>query len=796
MDEPPATGGVRRRIEVRGVVQGVGFRPFVYRVARRCDIHGRVLNSSDGVVIEAEGSDTGLDTFLSILRTELPPLARIDHLAVSDQAPRGDTDFAIDQSVNVPGHFGLVPPDVATCAECESDFTSQDNRRFGYPFTNCTNCGPRYTIIRDVPYDRPNTTMAEFPMCARCREEYEDPLNRRFHAEPNACPDCGPSLALLSADELGSGVGASALPPGFRAASSAILDRARHLLREGRILAIKGLGGFHLVCDATNERAVSLLRERKRRSGKAFAIMVRTPEIAERICVPTDADRALLQGTRRPIVLLPRREPSGIAVGSTVATGVAPGNARLGVMLPYTPLHRLLFDESLEALVMTSGNMSEEPIVSRNEDAWPRLHALADYFLLHNRGIRTRVDDSVFQTFEGRDYPVRRSRGYAPDPISLATPLATPLAMPLAEVLACGGELKNTLCLTKDRYAILSQHIGDLENVETMDFFRETLQHLKRFFRVSPAAVAHDLHPNYLSTRFALRESGLPPIGVQHHHAHIASCMADNGIEGRVIGVALDGTGYGTDGMIWGGEFLVCDFLGFKRCGHLRYVPLAGGDSAVRQPWRSALAYLREAFGERASSLPVPIFRDIPPKRIRVVDTMIARGIQTIGTSSCGRLFDAVSSLLGIRHDTTYEGQAAMELEMAAAGMNTPASGLYPFAIHDGDPFQIDLRHTIEAIVHDVVSGISTGEISARFHLTMARVIVASCDRLRAAHGLTRVCLSGGTFQNLRLLGHTVTCLRESGFEVFIHHRVPPNDGGLALGQAVIASCMLQSEAL
>ena len=375
---------------------------------------------------------------------------------------------------------------------------------------------------------------------------------------------------------------------------------------------------------------------------------------------------------------------------------------------------------------------------------------------------------------------MRRSRGYAPDPIALA--------MPLAEVLACGGELKNTLCLTKDRYAILSQHIGDLENIETLEFFRETRQHLKRFFRVSPVAVAHDLHPNYLSTRFALRDSGLPPIGVQHHHAHIASCMADNGIEGPVIGVAFDGTGYGTDGRIWGGEFLVCDFLDFERRGHLRYVPLAGGDSGVRQPWRSALAHLRETFGDRAAALPLPLFRDVPAKRIRVVEAMIARSIQTVDTSSCGRLFDAVSSLLGICHETTYEGQAAIELEMAA----TESTGVYPFLVEPGDPFQIELRPTIAAIVHDVVDGAAPGEISARFHVTMAQVIVDSCESIRTTDGLTRVCLSGGTFQNLRLLGHAVTLLRDRGFEVFTHHRVPTNDGGLALGQAVIASCRLR----
>ena len=766
------TQRIRKRIEIQGVVQGVGFRPFVYRIARRFDIHGWVLNSSDGVVIEAEGGESEVAHFLHALETELPPLARIDWLSVSNQAAHGDGEFVIEHSVPALGRFALVPPDIATCADCATDFTTPGNRRFSYPFTNCTNCGPRYTIIRDVPYDRPLTTMAGFQMCVRCQAEYEDPLDRRFHAEPNACPDCGPSLALLSGEELSAYSRVAGGAPLFAPAreSAAILFRTRQLLGEGNILAIKGLGGFHLACDAVNERAVSLLRERKRRNGKAFAVMVSSMAAAERLCVLGDAERALLAGDRRPIVLLPRRE------GSAIAASVAPGNARLGLILPYTPLHRLLFDESLDALVMTSGNMSEEPIVSRNEDAWPRLHKLADGFLLHNRDIRTRVDDSVFQIFDGREYPVRRSRGYAPDPIALA--------MPLAEVLACGGELKNTLCLTKGKYAILSQHIGDLENLETMEFFRETLEHLRRFFRVTPVAVAHDLHPNYLGTRFALEESGLPPIGVQHHHAHIASCMADNGIDGAVIGVALDGTGFGTDGKIWGGEFLACDFLHFERRGHLRYIPLAGGDSAVRQPWRSALAYLRDAFGDRALSLPLPMFRDVPAKHARAVDSMIATKIQTIETSSCGRLFDAVSSLIGVRHETTYEGQAAIELEMAAID----ASGAYPFDIDAGEPFQIDMRRAIEAIVGDFIGGAAPGEISARFHFTMAKVIVECCERLRATDGLRRVCLSGGTFQNLRLLAHASALLRASDFDVFIHRRVPANDGGLALGQAVIAS--------
>jgi hydrogenase maturation protein HypF len=754
---------VRKRIEIQGVVQGVGFRPFVYRIARRFDIHGRVLNSSGGVVIEAEAAEDELGRFLDALQSELPPLARIDRLTLAVEPAEGGGEFVIEHSVSEAGRFALVPPDVATCAACIADFTAASNRRLNYPFTNCTDCGPGYSIIRDVPYDRPLTTMAEFRMCARCKAEYEDPLDRRFHAEPNACPDCGPSLALLSREEL------AQREPAFHEAreSLVLITRVRELLREGRILAIKGLGGFHLACDARNECAVAILRERKRRNGKAFAVMASSLAAAERLCVINGAERALLTGRARPIVLLPRRPDSAIAAS------VAPGQTRLGLMLPYTPLHHLLFDDSLDALVMTSGNMSEEPIVSRNEEAWPRLQTLADAFLLHNRAIRTRVDDSVFQVFEGRDYPVRRSRGYAPEPISLA--------MPMPEVLACGGELKNAFCLTKDKYAIVSQHIGDLENLETMEFFEETLDHLRRFFRVNPIAVAHDLHPNYLSTRYALERSGLPPVGVQHHHAHIASCMADNGIDGTVIGVALDGTGYGADGKIWGGEFLLCDFTGFERRGHLRYIPLAGGDRAIRQPWRSALAHLRDAFGEEALSL--PLFGEVDPRQLRAVNSMIANRIQTIETSSCGRLFDAVASILGIRHETTYEGQAAIELEMTA----TEASGSYPSSIEAGEPFQVDMRPAIKALVSDRLAGFTAGEISARFHRTIAEAIAAGCERLRTSHGFNRVCLSGGTFQNLRLLGLATSALRAHGFEVFIHRRIPTNDGGLALGQALIA---------
>lgn len=754
----------RKRIQVTGVVQGVGFRPFVYRIAQRFDVRGYVLNSSDGVVIEAEADEAALESFLAALSAELPPLARIDELIVHAIKPIGENEFAIRESAPIPGHFALVPADVGTCADCVQDFTSARNRRRGYAFTNCTNCGPRYSIIRDVPYDRRETTMAEFVMCSACQAEYDDPGNRRFHAEPNACGECGPGLALLSAEEIAGGAS-----PGFTAAP-ATLDRARELLAQGNILAIKGLGGFHLACDASNDYAAQLLRERKRRNGKAFAIMPRDLAAAEQLCVITDAERTALAGTRRPIVLMPRRE------SASISAHVAPGNARLGIMLPYTPLHHLLFEGApYAALVMTSGNMSEEPIVSGNQEAGPRLRGLADCFLLHNREIHARVDDSVVQTFEGREYPVRRSRGYAPEPVDLGRPVR--------EILACGGELKNTLCLTKDRYAILSQHIGDLENLETMQFFRETLEHLKRFFRVSPVAVAHDLHPRYWTTSFALEQSELPAVGVQHHHAHIASCMADNGISGRAIGVAFDGAGFGTDGRIWGGEFLACDYSGFERLGHLSYVPLAGGDSAVRQPWRSALAYLKAAFGSEAAALPLPLYREVPGRQISFVDAMIARRVQTIDTSSCGRLFDAVASILGIRHETTYEGQAAVELEGAAS----EEEGVYPFELVDGVPFEIDLRETIRALTRDYLKGTAAPAVSARFHRTIARVVAASCARIRNGISLNRVCLSGGTFQNLRLLHHSVNELRAIGFETFVHHRVPPNDGGISLGQAVIA---------
>jgi hydrogenase maturation protein HypF len=742
---------LRRKFQIGGIVQGVGFRPWVYQLAQRHRLSGYVFNSTLGVTIEVEGQDEDLDRFESALRSEAPPLAEPGQIRVEHLEPSGYREFTIRDSEDAAGEFVLVPPDIATCADCLADLRDPANRRYRYPFTNCTNCGPRYTIIQEIPYDRPHTTMAGFRQCPDCEREYHDPSDRRFHAQPNACPACGPWVELWDAERM-------------LAQRAGAIEGTRRLLKEGAILAIKGLGGFHLACDAANDAAVGRLRQRKLRSGKPFALMAASLEKIAEFCQLAQEERAALSGTRRPIVLLERRP------ASRISGAVAPGVPTLGVMLPYTPLHHLLFEGGeFDALVMTSANLSEEPIAYRNEEVAARLHPLADFFLLHNRAIQTRVDDSVVRIFEGRERLLRRSRGYAPRPIELG--------FAAREVLACGGELKNTFCLTKAHYAILSQHTGDLENLETLEFFEETLAHMKRFFRVEPRAVAHDLHPQYMTTRLALAMRGIEKIGVQHHHAHIAACMAENGLREKVLGVALDGTGYGTDGLIWGGEFLICDFAGFERRFHFRYVPLAGGDTAIRQPWRSALSYLKDAGLDGA-----PALEAVPGGARRVVEAMLAGRVNTVDTSSCGRLFDAVSAILGVRLETTYEGEAAIELEaLAAPGI----ADSYPYSVDDG---AIDFRETIRAIARDE----SSREVrSARFHNTVSAAVAETCRRIRARDGLNQVCLSGGTFQNVYLLSRTVQLLREEGFEVYTHAAVPPNDGGLSLGQAAIASRLL-----
>src|SRR5271157_415860 len=733
-------GEARLRIQLRGIVQGVGFRPFVHRLAEERQLGGWVLNSSAGLVTEVEGRRAALESFVEAVRQEAPPLAWIQEMQVSEVGALGETAFVIRQSVASTGEFALISPDVATCADCFADFTDPSNRRYGYAFTNCTNCGPRYTIIRDIPYDRPKTTMAAFRMCAACQAEYEDPRNRRFHAQPNACAACGPRL-------------------------SAPIEEARRRLAAGEVLAIKGLGGFHLACDARNREAVERLRARKRRSDKPFAVMVRDLAAAAALCQVSEAEQEALSGAKRPIVILRRVERAALP------QAIAPGNRTLGVMLPYTPLHHLLFvDAPYDALVMTSGNLSEEPIVVDNVEARQRLSQTADWFLTHDRDIYMRADDSVVRVFEGRERAMRRSRGYAPQTLDLGREVP--------ELLACGGELKNAFCLTKGRHAILSQHIGDLENYETLEFFQETLRNLKKLFRVEPRAVAHDLHPQYLSTKYALESTGLRPVGVQHHHAHIASCMAEHLLSGEVIGVAFDGTGYGTDGAIWGGEFLVARYGGCERRGHLRYIPLAGGDAAVRQPWRAALGYLIDAR-----------FEGVPENHARVVRRMIQSGVNTVQTSSCGRLFDAVAAIIGLRTVVNFEAQAAIELEMIAGDGNTAH---YPFEIEAGPLWQVDFRPAIACIAREAAEGAPRPSISAKFHNTLAEAIVETCRRIRSETSLTRVCLSGGTFQNMRLLALTVPALRRAGFEVFLHAKVPPNDGGIALGQAAIAAELMR----
>ncbi len=749
-------------------MQGVGFRPYVYNLARRHGLGGFVLNSPRGVFIEIEGDADTVEAFVAALPAEAPPLVRIDGIARTEVPTQGEPAFSIHESEGGGSAFALVPPDICVCEACLSETCEPGNRRFEYPFTNCTNCGPRYSIILDVPYDRPMTTMAEFAMCEACEREYRDPGNRRFHAQPNACPVCGPRLLLAGGE-------AADLS---EQTSRRILERVADILRRGGIVAWKGLGGYQLACDARLPTAVEELRRRKRRSEKPFAIMVGNAETAVSLCFVSDQERQLLESRERPIVLLRRRPEAGLA------EAVSPGNPATGVMLPCTPMHDLLFRILRErwsaepALIMTSGNISEEPIVIENAEAEEQLADIADVFAHHNRRIHTRVDDSVVRIVAGETMLLRRARGYSPQPVWLGRGDA--------EVLACGAQQKNTLCLTRAGFALPSQHLGDLENFETLRFFEETLERMSRLFHVRPTAVAYDLHRGYLSTQFALKIKGLRQIGVQHHHAHVASCMAEHGLDGRVIGVAWDGTGFGTDGTIWGGEFLAADYLGFERLARLRPVLLAGGDAAVREPWRVARSYLLDAFdgavpdGARWAAA-------ASPQHMRVVDTMLRRRVHTIPTSSAGRLFDAVASLIGLRHTVSFEGQAAMMLEAAAAEEWSGSDEVDNFALAGVGPVEVDLRPMVRQIVAAVECGEPPGRIAARFHRTLAAVIAAVCLRVRAGLQLNQVCLSGGCFQNALLLEGCVRRLREEGFEVFFQRAVPPNDGGISLGQAAIA---------
>lgn len=753
-------------IHITGIVQGVGFRPFVFNLAERLRLHGWVCNTAAGVDIEVDGDSAALESFVAALWDEAPPLARIDNVQVTYASPKGFAAFEIVHSHDDPNAFIPVSPDMSICPDCLRELLDPADRRYRYPFINCTNCGPRFTIIRDIPYDRPLTTMAEFEMCAECRAEYENPRDRRFHAQPVACPNCGPQIWLEYR--------------GHKFPAEEAITHARKLLCEGKIIAIKGLGGFHLACDATNPQAVRELRRRKLRVDKPFAIMVPNLRTADQHCLVGLAGQKLLESPEHPIVLLERRS------SSLIAADVAPGQHTLGIMLPYTPLHHLLLEPATDfctALVMTSGNLSEEPIATDNEEARQRLATLADAFLMHNRAIETRTDDSVVRIFQGNLTSIRRSRGYAPQPLNL--PWDAP------QLLAAGAELKNTFCITRDRYAFLSHHIGDLENYETLTAFEQGVQHFERLFRIHPEALACDLHPNYLATRYAqdrAERENLPLIQVQHHHAHIAACMAEHHLpaEEAVIGVSLDGTGYGTDGNIWGGEFLVATYRNFERPYHLRYVPLPGGDLAVREPWRLALAYLQQAGIEWSGDLPPVqtarfLSRETGKDLLKIVEHQIQTGINAPRTSSMGRLFDAAAALIGLRETVSYEAQAAIELEAQVAAHEF---GLYPFEI---ETHQINPAPLWRALTEDLRSGTHPSILAARFHNGIAMLIHTVCSRMRQTYGINKVALSGGVWQNITLLSRAVGMLQNDHFDVLIHRQIPANDGGLAFGQAVVA---------
>jgi len=753
---------LRKRIEIEGVVQGVGFRPFVHQTAQRWGVGGWVLNDSRGVVVEVEGPIECLAGFLWAIRSDIPPLASISRFDLSDLPPTGETTFAIRASQSGQRVQARIAPDTYVCADCRRELFNPADRRFRYPFINCTNCGPRYSIVTAVPYDRPNTTMVDFSMCTACQAEYDDPASRRFHAQPNACPDCGPQVRLLTA-------GGEPLPTDDPLATSV------GLLKQGCILAIKGLGGYHLAVDAENDATVRELRRRKVRDEKPFALMSYDTDAVVTYTRAEPEEIRLLGGFERPIVLLRQK------MGSTISAVVAPNNRFFGVMLPYTPVHELLLKDNFLALVMTSGNLSDEPIAFEDAEAIARLKHIADYFLIHNRRIHTRVDDSISRVFHGKAALLRRSRGYVPQTFTLAE--SGPV------VLGVGAELKSTICLTRGDQACVSQHIGDLKNEEVYASFCSTIRHLQQVLDVVPEAVAHDLHPDFQSTRYAQSCVGIPHFPVQHHHAHLASCLAENAETGITIGVILDGLGLGSDGNIWGGEFLLGDLHSFKRLGHLDLVGMPGGDAAVREPRRMAFAYLLATYGDTLP--PLPLLSRLSAEEQTAFRQMLSRNLNSPLTSSCGRLFDAVAALVGLRDIVSYEGQAALELEQIAA---EGEEGEYPFAVQgEAETFVIDWRPLLQALVDDLLAGVDAARVSARFHNSMAAMIVDGCRRCAEISGVTQVALSGGVFQNALLMETVLPQLRDAGFKVLTHALVPANDGGISLGQAAIARARLSA---
>ncbi len=769
----------RKEISVKGIVQGVGFRPFVYSLATKHSVNGFVINNPKGVVIEIEGEETSLEEFISDIKHRLPPLSRIEDMKLKSLPPIGYKEFSIKPSSSTGSKDVLVSSDIATCEECLHELFDKNNRRFSYVFINCTNCGPRFTIIKDIPYDRKRTTMKRFEMCSLCQHEYENPQNRRFHTQPNGCKECGPEMSLGRIEN----------GEWKKDNTSEPIKKTALLLKQGKIIAVKGLGGFHLACDANNGKAVTELRSRKQRKEKPFAVMAKNIETIKSFCFVDEVEEKLLYSKRRPIVLLKRKEGDLCLIADEVASK----QKYYGVMLPYTPLHHLILSEGCPpVLIMTSANAKNEPICYREEDAFIKLSKIADYFLIHNREIHTRCDDSVTRIFEGKEILLRRARGYVPEPIVL--PIKNQ-----RNILACGAELKSTFCLARDNYAFVSHHIGDLENLITIKSFEDGIEHFKKLFSIEPEVVTYDMHPEYLSTKYAkkisLHNPHLKMIPIQHHHAHIASCMVENGLSEKVIGIAFDGTGYGTDRAIWGGEFLIADFENFRREGHFNYIPMPGGEMAIKEPWRMAVSYLYHVYGDEFLNLGIRPVERLDKKKWIIIKRMLSEGINSPPTSSVGRLFDAVSAILSIRDNINYEGQAAIELEMAIEESRIKTHDeKYKYTIRkENELLLIDTKEIVIGIVEDLKHTLPIGLISFKFHTTIAEIIADMVMRIRKKFDLNKVALSGGVFQNIFLLQKTVKILRSKGFDVYVHHQVPTNDGGISLGQVAIASQLSNS---
>ncbi|CCK78897.1 carbamoyltransferase HypF [Desulfobacula toluolica] len=768
---------VAKKLEISGVVQGVGFRPFLFGLADQYHLKGEVFNTSGGIRVIVEGPPEKIERFVDDIYHKSPLLASVTDIKSSDVPPGNFFSFKIENSEVANRRTTLISPDVAICSDCLAEMKDPGNRRHEYEFINCTNCGPRYTIIKDIPYDRSKTSMKSFKMCGKCQQEYDDPLNRRFHAQPNACPVCGPQVFLT--DRRGNRINTD---------SQSAITLAAQYLRQGRIIGIKGLGGFHLACDAANLDAVKQLRQRKNRPHKPFALMAASASILFDHVHVSNREKQLLTSYQRPIVLLKRKYINGDnQKGSVLATDVAFFNKTLGVMLPYAPLHCLLLEKGPSILVMTSGNLSGEPLSIENEDALEAFSHIADYFLLHNRDICFRADDSIARIQAGETRFIRRSRGYAPLPVFINR------KMP--KILGCGAGFKNAVCLTRGHHAFLSQHIGDLDNMKTHAFYRDSIDHLKNIFDIQPDIIAHDMHHGYMSTDYAKAQNTVKKVAVQHHHAHAAACMAENGLDEEVIAITLDGTGYGTDGHIWGGEILLCTQKAFKRKAHLSYIKMPGGDAAVLEPWRMAASVLFQVFGKDFLQMEIPYIKAMEKEKLSFICGMMEKNLNSPLTSSVGRLFDAVSSLLCVRHTISYESQAAMELEAMAD--ERPVRECYAFDLVSGKKdggrdqvFEINLMPCIRQITAELQQGRHVAGISAKFHYTLAQAFAVAALKVSLQTHIQKIILSGGVFHNDIILNTMILALEEHNLKVYTHTQVPTGDGGICLGQAVVAAAL------